>query len=136
MPHPTRDPFTSFPNTSQPLYSSSGKKPFLLLANNSTRGKSPNNCTIRSRISCGFLLFTAVTLGTGFKGGEVTPLFFIGAALGNVQTFSAEGDNSRLAMCVQLVDTKEKLQEFFYKHKDLLRAKVVIYKEVEFWDVD
>jgi H+/Cl- antiporter ClcA len=29
------------------------------------------------------LVFTAVTLGTGFKGGEVTPLFFIGAALGN-----------------------------------------------------
>lgn len=29
------------------------------------------------------LLFTAFTLGAGFKGGEVTPLFFIGAALGN-----------------------------------------------------
>lgn len=29
------------------------------------------------------LLFTAVTLGTGFKGGEVTPLFFIGATLGH-----------------------------------------------------
>lgn len=29
------------------------------------------------------ILFTAVTLGCGFKGGEVTPLFFIGAALGN-----------------------------------------------------
>jgi H+/Cl- antiporter ClcA len=29
------------------------------------------------------LVFTAITLGTGFKGGEVTPLFFIGAALGN-----------------------------------------------------
>lgn len=28
------------------------------------------------------LLLTAVTLGMGFKGGEVTPLFFIGAALG------------------------------------------------------
>ena len=28
------------------------------------------------------LLFTAVTLGTGFKGGEVTPLFCIGATLG------------------------------------------------------
>jgi len=28
-------------------------------------------------------LFTTVTLGTGFKGGEVTPLFFIGATLGN-----------------------------------------------------
>lgn len=30
------------------------------------------------------LLFTAVTLGAGFLGGEVTPLFFIGAALGSV----------------------------------------------------
>ncbi len=28
-------------------------------------------------------LFTVVTLSFGFKGGEVTPLFFIGAALGN-----------------------------------------------------
>ena len=28
-------------------------------------------------------VFTVVTLGAGFKGGEVTPLFFIGAALGN-----------------------------------------------------
>jgi H+/Cl- antiporter ClcA len=30
------------------------------------------------------LLFTAVTLGAGFLGGEVTPLFFIGATLGSV----------------------------------------------------
>lgn len=30
------------------------------------------------------LLFTAITLSSGFIGGEVTPLFFIGAALGNV----------------------------------------------------
>jgi len=29
------------------------------------------------------ILFTAITLGTGFKGGEVTPLFFIGATLGS-----------------------------------------------------
>jgi len=29
------------------------------------------------------LALTAITLGTGFKGGEVTPLFFVGAALGN-----------------------------------------------------
>jgi H+/Cl- antiporter ClcA len=27
--------------------------------------------------------FTALTLGAGFKGGEVTPLFYIGATLGN-----------------------------------------------------
>ncbi len=29
------------------------------------------------------LAFTVITLAAGFKGGEVTPLFFIGAALGN-----------------------------------------------------
>jgi H+/Cl- antiporter ClcA len=33
------------------------------------------------------LLFTAVTIGMGFKGGEVTPLFFIGATLGNALAF-------------------------------------------------
>ncbi|MFY8165917.1 MAG: chloride channel protein [Sediminibacterium sp.] len=30
------------------------------------------------------LLFTTFTLSAGFKGGEVTPLFFIGATLGNI----------------------------------------------------
>lgn len=30
------------------------------------------------------LIFTAVTLGTGFVGGEAIPLFFMGATLGNV----------------------------------------------------
>jgi len=30
------------------------------------------------------LLFTALTLGAGFLGGEVTPLFFVGATLGSV----------------------------------------------------
>jgi len=28
-------------------------------------------------------IYTTVTIGTGFKGGEVTPLFYIGATLGN-----------------------------------------------------
>lgn len=30
------------------------------------------------------LVATAVTLGAGFQGGEVTPLFYVGAALGNL----------------------------------------------------
>jgi H+/Cl- antiporter ClcA len=29
------------------------------------------------------MIFTIVTLSAGFKGGEVTPLFFIGATLGS-----------------------------------------------------
>jgi H+/Cl- antiporter ClcA len=28
-------------------------------------------------------IYTTITLATGFKGGEVTPLFYIGATLGN-----------------------------------------------------
>jgi PII-like signaling protein len=55
---------------------------------------------------------------------------------GEIQAFSVEGSNSKLTMCVELIDQKEKLQQFFLRHKDLLRSKVVIYKEVEFWDAD
>ncbi len=33
------------------------------------------------------LIFTIITLGSGFKGGEVTPLFFIGATLGNALSY-------------------------------------------------
>ncbi|MCF0063389.1 voltage-gated chloride channel family protein [Dyadobacter chenwenxiniae] len=33
------------------------------------------------------ILFTAVTLGAAFKGGEVTPLFFIGATLGSFLSY-------------------------------------------------
>lgn len=33
------------------------------------------------------MLLTVITLSAGFKGGEVTPLFFIGAALGNALAF-------------------------------------------------
>lgn len=33
------------------------------------------------------LLFTTFCLGAGYKGGEVTPLFFVGATLGNVLSF-------------------------------------------------
>jgi H+/Cl- antiporter ClcA len=34
------------------------------------------------------MIFTVITLSTGFKGGEVTPLFFIGASLGNTLAFT------------------------------------------------
>lgn len=41
-----------------------------------TGGAAPSSWLLK-------LLFTAVTLSSGFKGGEVTPLFFVGASLGN-----------------------------------------------------
>lgn len=37
------------------------------------------------------LVFTVLTLAAGFKGGEVTPLFFIGATLGNALSFLIPG---------------------------------------------
>ena len=43
------------------------------------------------------LLFTAVTLGAGFKGGEVTPLFYIGATLGNTLAYLLPLPSSLLA---------------------------------------
>lgn len=43
--------------------------------------------------------FTIVTLGAGFKGGEVTPLFFIGAALGNALSAPLGGPIDLLAAC-------------------------------------
>jgi H+/Cl- antiporter ClcA len=33
------------------------------------------------------MIFTVLTLSSGFKGGEVTPLFFIGATLGNALSY-------------------------------------------------
>ncbi|MCP1995967.1 chloride channel protein [Flavobacterium sp. HSC-61S13] len=43
------------------------------------------------------ILFTSLTLGSGFKGGEVTPLFFIGAALGSFLSIYFAASTSFLA---------------------------------------
>ena len=50
-----------------------------------------------------------------------------------VQSYNMESDNSKLTMCVELIDKKEKLESFFIKHKDYLKGKTVIFKEVETW---
>lgn len=45
------------------------------------------------------IIFTAITLGAGYKGGEVTPLFFIGATLGNALAFFIPLPMALLAGC-------------------------------------
>ena len=66
-----------------------GKSDYLSLG---VVAQNPDSITISSAFNMGGAdalswlwktVFTAVTLGTGFKGGEVTPLFYIGATLGN-----------------------------------------------------
>lgn len=37
-------------------------------------------------------------------------------------------------MCIELVDSKEKLESFYLKHLEYFKGKVVIYKEVELWE--
>ncbi len=86
------------------------------------------------------ILFTAITLSAGFKGGEVTPLFFVGAALGNtlawllnapVDLFAALGfvgvfagaTNTPLACTIMAV-------ELFGRQAGLLGSGFVIYAAV------
>lgn len=50
-----------------------------------------------------------------------------------VAHYSFEGDNSGLTVCLELVDSKEKLELFFCTHKAMLKNKTAIFTEVEFW---
>jgi H+/Cl- antiporter ClcA len=86
------------------------------------------------------ILFTTITISSGFKGGEVTPLFFIGAALGNtlawllhapVDLFAALGfvavfagaTNTPLACTIMAI-------ELFGKQPGLLTSGFIIYAAV------
>lgn len=87
------------------------------------------------------ILFTVVTLSSGFKGGEVTPLFFIGAALGHslarlldapVELFAALGfvavfagaTNTPLACTIMAI-------ELFAPHSPgLLNTGFVVYAAI------
>jgi H+/Cl- antiporter ClcA len=87
------------------------------------------------------ILFTAVTLGGGFKGGEVTPLFFIGATLGNaiaqvmgapVELFAALGFVAVFAGATNtpLACTIMGIELFGGGAGELLRGSFVVYLAV------
>ena len=46
-----------------------------------------------------------------------------------------ELDNLDLAMCVELIDEKPKLEEFCKNNAALLKGRMIVYKAVEFWDI-
>lgn len=54
---------------------------------------------------------------------------------GQVQTRDPEMGNASLPMCIELVDHKDKLEEFCRKHGDLLKGKAIVYKHVEHWSI-
>ena len=53
---------------------------------------------------------------------------------GTVHHHHMESDNSGLTICLELVDDRVKLEQFFSTHKEMLKDKTVIYKEVEMWE--
>jgi PII-like signaling protein len=52
---------------------------------------------------------------------------------GKIQLHQVEGGNSKLTMCVELVDKRDNLEKFYCKHIDYLKDKTVLFKEVEHW---
>jgi H+/Cl- antiporter ClcA len=84
------------------------------------------------------ILFTAVTLSSGFKGGEVTPLFFVGAALGNtlarvlhapIDLFAGLGFVAVFAGATNtpLACTIMGIELFAAASSDLMRSGFVVY---------
>jgi H+/Cl- antiporter ClcA len=84
------------------------------------------------------ILFTAITLSSGFKGGEVTPLFFVGAALGNalatlmhapVDLFAALGFVAVFAGATNtpLACTIMGIELFTAGQADLLHSGLIVY---------
>jgi len=47
-----------------------------------------------------------------------------------------ELDNNDLALCVELIDKKPKLEAFCKNNAALLRGRLIIFKPVEFWEVN
>ncbi|MBF9252249.1 DUF190 domain-containing protein [Pontibacter sp. 172403-2] len=46
-----------------------------------------------------------------------------------------ELDNSDLALCVELIDEKPKLEAFCKNNAALLKGRMIVFKAVEFWDI-
>lgn len=55
---------------------------------------------------------------------------------GNIHIEHLEYDNAHLPLCLELIDEREKLESFFKKHHTIFKGKVVVYKTVEFWEVN
>ncbi len=55
---------------------------------------------------------------------------------GELTKFNLESENTGLTLCIELIDTREKLEKFFLSHKAIFKDKVTVFKEVEFWDTE
>ena len=52
-----------------------------------------------------------------------------------IRTTHVELENNETALCLELIDGKEKLETFCKKHAKLLRDKMIVFKAVEYWEI-
>ena len=52
-----------------------------------------------------------------------------------IQSDVGEAPNQNLTLCVELVDTRAKLEAFVRHHGELLHGRVMVYKHVEHWSL-
>ncbi|HLK28828.1 MAG TPA: DUF190 domain-containing protein [Puia sp.] len=47
-----------------------------------------------------------------------------------------EGNDDDTTLCIELIDNKTKLESFCRKYHSMLKGKTIVYKPVEFWEID
>lgn len=52
-----------------------------------------------------------------------------------IRNTHVELENNETTLCVELIDDKEKLEQFCKKHGKLLKDKMIVFKAVEFWEI-
>lgn len=55
---------------------------------------------------------------------------------GRIQTAGADPSNPHLSICVELIDDREKLETFCRKHANVLRDRILVYKQLELWELE
>lgn len=54
---------------------------------------------------------------------------------GRVPADGVEALNPHLSVCVELIDHRDRLEEFCHEHADLLKDRVMVYKHLEHWEL-
>lgn len=54
---------------------------------------------------------------------------------GRVHAVGAEVSNPHLNVCVELIDQRDRLEQFCHQHAELLKNRVLVYKHLEHWEL-
>ncbi|NHA02684.1 DUF190 domain-containing protein [Mucilaginibacter sp. HC2] len=54
---------------------------------------------------------------------------------GKISSTHVELPDQTLYLCIELIDEKQKLEDYCRKHGELLKGKMIVYRPVEFWEI-